>query len=503
MRESQWARLSDVLGERIGLYYPRERWGDLERGIAAAARMFGKDTGACVDWLLAAPWSRHQIEVLASCLTIGETYFFRERRSFEVLRDEILPDLLRARRASERRLRIWSAGCCTGEEPYSIAMLLASTIPDLRDWNISILATDIDPVFLRKASMGGYGSWSFRDSPPGIRERYFKETSEGRFAIAPYIREMVTFSYLNLAELDYPSIANGTNAMDIVFCRNVLMYFDPARAAQVLQRLGCALLEGGWLFINPVEMPHTTLPQLELVRFDDVLLHRKTSAEVPALRVPVSTSRDIPAVPTGIPPTWIVEAAPVPEPALEYPPQIEIVAAPHTPPPGTPLPSLHEAAEAAYREGRYAQAVQASLDILANAPNDTTAMALLAKTYANQGRLAQALQCCEKAVAAEKLNAQWRYLKATILQELGELEEAADEVRCALYLEPESPLLHFSLGNLLRRQGLAEDARRHFRNALALLESYAPDQLVPESDGLSAGRLTDIIRMTIAQESEP
>ena len=199
-----WSRLSETLGAQIGLHFPQERWGDLERGIAAAAPAFGMTSArACAEWLLAAPLAQRQIEVLARCLTVGETYFFREKRSFEVLEEKLLPELLRARAGGERRLRVWSAGCCTGEEPYSIAMVIARTVADLRDWNISILATDVNPEFLRKAALGIYGEWSFRDTPAGIKERFFSRTGNGRFAISPQIKAMVTFGFLNLAQDRY------------------------------------------------------------------------------------------------------------------------------------------------------------------------------------------------------------------------------------------------------------------------------------------------------------
>ena len=153
--DSLLSSLSDFLAAQTGLYFPKKRWGDLERGIVAAARQFGlPDAQACAHRLLSAPLTRSQIETLASHLTVGETYFFREKRSFEALEQYILPALLHAREHTERRLRIWSAGCCTGEEAYSIAMLLDQLIPDPEKWNVTILATDINPAFLGKAAAG-------------------------------------------------------------------------------------------------------------------------------------------------------------------------------------------------------------------------------------------------------------------------------------------------------------------------------------------------------------
>ncbi|MBI2224552.1 MAG: molybdopterin-dependent oxidoreductase, partial [Betaproteobacteria bacterium] len=164
--------LSEFLAAQMGLHFPRERWGDLERGIAAAASEFGMaDVQSCINWLVSTSLTRNQVEILASHLTVGETYFFREQRSFEMLEEHVLPEILRVRGETGSRVRIWSAGCCTGEEPYSIAMLLDRLIPDAVKRNFTILATDINPRFLRKAAEGVYSDWSFRETPAWIRER--------------------------------------------------------------------------------------------------------------------------------------------------------------------------------------------------------------------------------------------------------------------------------------------------------------------------------------------
>src|SRR3989338_2422271 len=143
--DSMLAPLSDFLASQVGLHFPKERWRDLERGIAAAAGEAGyAEVEAYLQWLLSAPLTRTQIEGLASHLTVGETYFFREPRSLDILERQILPQLLQARVQTGKYLRIWRAGCSTGEEPYSIAMLLDRLVPDIDTWNLTILATDIN-----------------------------------------------------------------------------------------------------------------------------------------------------------------------------------------------------------------------------------------------------------------------------------------------------------------------------------------------------------------------
>lgn len=274
------SQLSQFVAEQMGLHFPKERFRDLERGIGAATREFGfKDTESCIDWLVSSRLQKAQIEMLASHLTVGETYFFRDTKTFEVLETHILPELIESRRRNAQRVRIWSAACATGEEPYSIAISLARAIPDLRNWQVTILATDINPRFLEKASNGVYGKWSFRDAPSWLQKQYFKKTEQGRFEISPHIKKMVKFSYLNLPEDTYPSLVNDTNAMDIIFCRNVLMYFTEQQARKVVHRLYRSVLDGGWLITSPSEASHMLFSQFVTVNSSDIFLYRKQTRE--------------------------------------------------------------------------------------------------------------------------------------------------------------------------------------------------------------------------------
>ncbi|HEY9073089.1 MAG TPA: CheR family methyltransferase, partial [Desulfobaccales bacterium] len=232
-------RFSDFLAARMGLCFPPNRRQDLARGIKAAARDLGCDHAEqCIRQLMLAPLGREQIEILASHLSVGETYFFREQKSLAVLENHILPELIRHRRQQgQLHLRIWTAGCASGEEAYTLAILLSRLIADIRNWQIHILATDINPLALQKAALGLYGKWSFRNTPPEIIERYFVRRNR-RWEILPHLKDMVTFAYHNLVADPYPALANQTNAMDLILCRNVLMYFAAGQVRKVMQNLG-------------------------------------------------------------------------------------------------------------------------------------------------------------------------------------------------------------------------------------------------------------------------
>ena len=482
------ARFSDFVAAHTGLHFPRKQWRALERGMVCAAREFGfEDPESCIRWIMASPLSREQIEILARHLTVGETYFLREKRSLEVFEEEIVPELIRTRQGDERHLRVWCAGCSTGEEPFSVAILLTAMGAALRDWNISILGTDINPHALGRGAEGVYGEWSFRNPPQGFRDTYFRRTGDGRFEIIPRIRKMVSFSYLNLAEDVYPSLLNNTNGMDVIFCRNVLMYFTPDRARMVVERLHRSLVDGGWLIVSPCEASHFLFSRFKAASFSDAILYRKEDAGVEEQG---TVPRDRGSAGAG-------QFVPEPLPAVSQspPPLLRVpILSPQSPAPRPPSP--YEAALALYERGCYPEAEEKLAVLLAVNREDVEAAVLQCRVYANQGKLAEARELLEQAIGVDRLKAGLHYLLAMILQEQGAAGEAAVSLKRALYLDQDLVLAHFSLGNLALRQGRMKEARRHFANTLSLLDRYGPADILPESEGLSAGRLREIMQTT-------
>ena len=284
------ADLNGYISSCMGLYFTESRFADLERGIALAAKDFGFGSEEdFIRWLKSSPLKKEQIERLAAHLTVGETYFFRDPASFEALEHSVLPELLRSRHEL-KRIRIWSAGCSTGEEAYSIAILLTRIVPDIRSWNISILATDINAASLKKASEGVYKQWSFRNTPEWLKMKYFTPAGGGSFRIDPEIRKMVSFGYLNLAEDIYPSLLNGTNGVDIILCRNVLMYLSDAVAGSVVRGFGRSLVDDGWLLVSPAEAVRAVSGVFAPVSVGEAVLYRKEAGapDTPAASMPDS-----------------------------------------------------------------------------------------------------------------------------------------------------------------------------------------------------------------------
>lgn len=472
------SRLSSLIEAQLGLHFPPQRWAELDRKFDAVARDFEcEDSASCLRWLESSPLSKSQIEILASHLTVGETYFFRERPSFDALREHILPLLVRSRQGTERRLKIWSAGCSTGEEPYSIAILLSQALPNWENWHLTILGTDINARFLQRAKAGVYREWSFRRIAQEIKTRFFKRTAAGYFEILPRIRETVGFSYLNLVEDTYPSLLNGTTAMDIIFCRNVLMYLAEERRQEVIQRLYRSLVDGGWLILGLSEVSSVLLEPFVTVRHGNAVVYRK---ERPLDRPVQEVEPVVPPAASKI----VTARRHEPLPEVRAPVQEKI------------QPSPYEGALALFEQGLYAEAA-ARLDIAAG--SNTTVrhardIALLVRAYANQGKLTEALAWCEKGIMADKQDPSFHYLRATIMQEQGRLEEAVHSLRRTLYLDRDFVLAHFTLGNIARQQGNRADSERHFENVLSILSAWGDEQTVPQSEGMTAGRLVAIVR---------
>jgi chemotaxis protein methyltransferase CheR len=502
------SQVADFVAAKLGLYFSRERWHDLERGIASAARDLGfPSVESCIHRLISLPLEKAQLEVLASHITVGETYFFREKNTFAALEEHVFPDLIRSRRPDQRRLRIWSAGCATGEEPYSIAILLRKLIPDLPDWNVTILATDINPSFLQKAFHGVYSEWSFRDTPLWLKERYFKRRQEGRYEILPEIRKMVTFSYLNLAEDSYPSLLNNTNAMDLILCRNVLMYFAPERAGTTIQKFHDSLVPGGWLIVSPSEASHVLFSRFMMVRLREAILYEKDPGQgrgeahgSRAMEV-ANVVLHSPAEAIAKPAAEVSSSAAAEETARgrDGASTTEVTERKSDESPST----LYTEAFQLYEHGHYEKAIEKLSLCLPDKGDHTNAMALLARLYANRGKLAEALEWCKKALAGDRLNPALHFLEGMVLQEQGIIEDAMASLKRALYLDQNFALAHFALGSLASRQGRLVESNKHFENALSILSAHRPEEILPESDGLTAGRLIEIISSARAQGSNP
>lgn len=483
------SKLSELVACHLGLHFPRERWLDLQRAVCSAAQECGcqHDLGGFVERLLSPDLRQSQMELLVSHLTVGETYFFREKRGLEVLEKHIVPELIRTRPGEA--VKIWSAGCATGEEPYSVAIVLSKLIVGAEKWNLEILATDLNPKSLQKASEGIYGEWSFRGVPPWVRGAYFEAVEEVRWAITPAIKKRVRFAQLNLMDDAYAPLMNCPNGVDAILCRNVLMYFTPEAIRKVVRQLHRSLASDGWLIVSPTETSHELFSEFAAVSFGDLTLYRKSAARLTAtLALPVFDERQS----TALAAEWTMQT---PEPVSISSDEANQKASDNgkcSDEPELPTVSMGQAA-ALYEQRRYEDLERVVAVLLSKDGDHASAMLLLARAYANQGKLNAALNWCDKAIAADKMAARAYYLRATILQEQGSIPEGLLALKQAVYAEPQFILGHFALGSLAWKHGRRKESEKHFENVLLLLARWEPEDIVPETEGLSAGRLREMM----------
>ncbi|MBN9231117.1 MAG: protein-glutamate O-methyltransferase CheR [Legionella sp.] len=201
-----------------------------------------------------------EVSQLVAAITVGESYFFRDASQMTLLQEHLLPRLIKKNEQSQR-LKIWSAGCAAGEEIYTVLMQLQELLPNCADWDLQLLATDINTEALAKAQSGLYGEWSMRTIPRKYLQRYFIKDGQKYLFQSP-LRERVHFAYLNLIDHAYPSILTATIDIDLILCRNVLIYFANDTGVNIVRNLSHCMAPEAVLLLgasDPIVTPDTGL----------------------------------------------------------------------------------------------------------------------------------------------------------------------------------------------------------------------------------------------------
>jgi chemotaxis protein methyltransferase CheR len=492
--DRRYERFHELILQRSGLYFPQAKRHALERGV-----LKGLNASSCTSLdeyyvqLLRESSSSPMWDELVGILTVGETYFFRNKGHFDALRQKILPELIEQRRRTTRRIRIWSAGCATGEEPYSVAMLLRQLIPNIESWNILILATDINRSALRQARRGHYRSWSFRGVDRGVRDTYFSLNGGNEYVINSAVKRMVTLDYLNLVEDNYPSLTNRTNGMDIILCRNVTIYFDPETTLQVITRFHRSLTSDGWLIPGASEPNMVFYQDFGARTFPGAVVYQKVKGALSSAK-PASpifefesedASEESGEAISADRWSWLRERE---EPDAETEQ-------------GPAKDAYEEALELVHR-GALEDALVKLHEKLEETPDFVPTYYMLGKVYANKGNLEEAEQWCQRAIQRDKLQPEPYYTLSMIYQEHGLLDKAIQALKKTVYLDREFILAHYNLGQIYKQLGRAELAKRSFRNARRLLASRPSREPVPEGDGLVTGRLLQLVNMALSNGHE-
>lgn len=426
-----------LVAERSGLVFVANRLGEAEAGIARAMRLAGH--GDRASYLGRIRTDRGALDDLVDELTVGETHFMRDPDQLDLIRREIFP-ALQPRLLAGLPARVWSAGCATGEEAYTLAILLEQ---DGLEKDAVVLGTDVSAAALAKARKASYTNWSMRGVSDTFLDAYFRP-GRGRRVLADRIRNKVHFNRLNLAgQDDYAAV--GAYGMDLILCRNVLIYFEEKTAAAIAARLFACLAEGGVLLTggaDPLLGDYAPF-DVEVTRVG--LLYRR-----PARRPKTRASAPN------------LEAAPLRVPALPEEPSAPASVAPAAPDLGR---------EAFFR--------------VLGAANARGAL--------HAERIAQA------ALRRHPLDAQLHYLRATLLLTLDRDEDAEEEALRALYLDRSLAIAHFLLGTILRKRGARAEALRAFRNVRDMCAARPSDEDVAAGSGEKTGALKSAASLEMAR----
>lgn len=262
--------IQEVVQEYCGVTHGLDSGFFLERRVGPRLEHLGYSSYTeYYHFLRSGPDGRAELVTLVEQLTTHETYFFREEYQLDALREEILPEL-EQRLGGHKRLSIWSAGCSTGEEVYTLAMILLSD-PRFRGWHVRVVGSDISREVLAKARAARYAERSFRTTPPEVRERFF-ELDGDRWRVRDEVRNLCSFAQLNLVETERYRILGACN---VILCRNVLMYLASDARRRVVDGFYDALAPGGWLLLGHSESLLNVSTRFELAHLEKDLVYRR------------------------------------------------------------------------------------------------------------------------------------------------------------------------------------------------------------------------------------
>lgn len=269
-------KLRDLVYEETGMFFPDEKQYYFESRFLR--RMKELNISSFINYhnfLKSNPSRRDEFNKLISELTINETSFFRNKPQFTALQNIVVPELIKAREESVlKRMRIWSAGCSSGEEAYTIAMLLDELSGGpLKGWNLQVEGTDIDDTVLAKAKEGVYKKYAVKNMPDYYKQRYIKESGDN-FLIDDSLKKISTFKKLNLNDDMAMVFQKG---FDVIFCRNVLIYFNIESKKRVIQKFFNSLTLGGYLFIGFSESLFQISDRFKLIHFPGGMVYQKVA----------------------------------------------------------------------------------------------------------------------------------------------------------------------------------------------------------------------------------
>lgn len=487
-------RFRAVIGRRLGLQFEPGRLDLLAEVLLR--RLKARDYPSAASYLAALESGsdeREELRLLARELTVTETYLFRNPDHFAALAGVALPDRILARSAS-RRLRLLSAGCSSGEEAYSLAILVRRHFDEVAGWDVGIEGVDINARMLARAREARYSEWSLRETPAEIRGSYF-ERQGTHFVLHENIRSMVRFEERNLVDGCQPDSARD---FDIVLCRNLLMYLAPEGVRRLIDGLTRALVPGGYLFLGHAETLRGLSSGYHLRHSHNTFYYQKKSGheEVQPPDTSLSKPQSGGAAETGGPVRNVVLRPPA---VGQHADNFERPARPGA----ERLASGKKVfAIPGPRQRRRAHVdliltlellcrehFREALEVLGRLPSDSTAdpdvQLLRAVVLTNCSELSRAEAACRDLLAVDELNSGAHYVTALCREHARDPEGAREHDHMAIYLDPTFAMPHLHLGLLAKRSGDPASARCELEQAAALLLTEDASRILLFGGGFS------------------
>jgi chemotaxis protein methyltransferase CheR len=493
LSQDQFGRLRDLVAGYSGVYLDSARQRVLEAGLAQRLQATGDDL-ASYERQLQLPGGRDELRQFAELVLNHETFFFRNMSHMRALREVLLPEIHRSKPAGAP-LRIWSAGCATGEEAYSLAITALETLGRPLPRPVEIWATDLSDPALCKARAGVYRGRALGNLSPELLVRYFHPQDEG-YSVGDQLRALVRFESLNLLD-PFPQNAHG---VDIIFCQNVTIYFQLETCRALIERFYHCLPIGGLLCLGFSETLWNVFDRLRSREVAGAYVYYKESSK-PG---PAETRKNAARLPRPAvrPDRRAAEARPLAPSAAhggqKSPPHVS----------GYDKRSFHDQTladhdhaqsdEAALRRGRdllargqTAEALEALRYISPQSACARQALTLAARAHADRGDLDLAVAEIHRALELDTLNEEAYFLLGVIYSRQEQWHPAVQQLERARYLSPESALVSFYLADAYRRLGRTEPAAREYRNTLQKLDGQPPGTLL---DGVAVGWLRESCR---------
>ena len=490
----------NLIAQQTGIEIRSQNYGSLSDNILSRVKALHLASPQAYYDLLASLDSRGEEEwqQFVCLVTNRESYFFRDKGQFALLRQSILPELIRQNQRT-KILRICSAGCSTGQEPYSLAILLRELIPDIDTWSVNIYGIDINRESLDHALKGLYNVWSFRQVEDEIKDRYFKNLA-GYYQLDPQVKRAVKFQQVNLVRDPLPRLESDIREMDLIICRNVFIYFTDQAIARVVEKFFNTLKMNGYLLTGHAELGSHHLKAFHSKLFPESVIYQKRSSSFTTGTTGASTvSRYQP--PEAKPSALETLSQQLEKTQIKlnqtshllgkkapYQATVTTPAKPETPVSANQAGLIQEA-RTLLQSKSYHLAQKKLEQLLQTDPKNANACCLMAEIKANLGQYDQAQEWCQKATGFNAFDAKPYHLLAHIAEEQGNLESAKQALKKIIYLEPQAVPAYVNLANLYQQEGDRQRANKMQQSALKILQSLPSDQTFEELGQITADEL--------------